>query len=105
VCRPLLAAGATEDDLARMSLGAAPPSPDRERLRARRRELGLPSSDDSPLLIDPATGRTVGAEALPLHLRRARLTRVSVESNAGICRGMLRERYGSRGVGELEESR
>jgi metal-sulfur cluster biosynthetic enzyme len=105
VCRPLLAAGATEDDLARMSLGAAPPSPDRERLRARRRELGLPSSDDSPLLIDPATGRTVSAEALPLHLRRARLTRVSVESNAGICRGMLRERYGSRGVGELEESR
>jgi metal-sulfur cluster biosynthetic enzyme len=105
VCRPLLAAGATEDDLARMSLGAAAPSPDRERLRARRRELGLPSSDDSPLLIDPATGRTVSAEALPLHLRRARLTRVSVESNAGICRGMLRERYGSRGVGELEESR
>jgi metal-sulfur cluster biosynthetic enzyme len=105
VCRPLLAAGATEDDLAQMSLGAAPPSPDRERLRARRRELGLLSSDDSPLLIDPATGRTVGAEALPLHLRRARLTRVSVESNAGICRGMLRERYGTRGVGELEESR
>ncbi|MDQ3628068.1 MAG: iron-sulfur cluster assembly protein, partial [Actinomycetota bacterium] len=34
VCRPLLAAGRTSDDLAGLTLGDAPPSADRERLRA-----------------------------------------------------------------------
>jgi metal-sulfur cluster biosynthetic enzyme len=94
VCRPLLAAGCTVDDLADLTLGEVPASADRERLRARRAELGLPAGDDAPLLLDPATGAAVGAQALPLHLRRARLTRVSVEANAGVCRGLLRERYG-----------
>jgi metal-sulfur cluster biosynthetic enzyme len=103
VCRPLLAAGRTTDDLAELTLGDAPPSADRERLRTRRAELGLPSSDESPLLVDARTGEAVGAQALPLHLRRARLTRVNAEANGSMCRGMLRERYGTRGEGELEE--
>ena len=30
---------------------------------------------------------------MPLHLRKAKLTRVSIEANSGICRGMLRHRY------------
>ena len=30
--------------------------PDRDRLRERRAELGLPAGDDSPLLVDPRTG-------------------------------------------------
>ena len=33
------------------------------------------------------------AGAVPLHLRKARTTRVSIEANGGICRGMLRHRY------------
>ncbi len=105
VCRPLLAAGRTAEDLAGLTLGDAPPSADRERLRARRAELGLPAGDDSALLVDAVTGEPVGVEALPIHLRRARLTRVSVEANSGVCRGMLRERYGTRGLGEVEEDR
>jgi metal-sulfur cluster biosynthetic enzyme len=96
VCRPLLAAGVTADELAELTLGDAPPSADRERLRSRRAELGLPSTDDSALLVDATTGDAVGAQALPLHLRRARLTRVSAEANGGVCRGLLRERYGAR---------
>lgn len=104
VCRPVLAAGRTSDELAGLTLGDAPPSADRERLRSRRAELGLPSSDDSPLLVDAKTGEAIGSSALPLHLRKARLTRVNTEANAGICRGMLRERYGTRGHGELEEA-
>ncbi|MDQ6848943.1 MAG: iron-sulfur cluster assembly protein [Actinomycetota bacterium] len=104
VCRPLLTAGRTSDELAGLTLGDVPPSADRERLRSRRAELGLPTSDDSPLLVDAKTGEAVGAQALPLHLRKARLTRVNTEANAGICRGMLRERYGTRGHGELEEA-
>ena len=100
VCRPLLAAGRTSDELAAMTLGDVPASDDRERLRARRAELGLPSSDGSPLLVDAVTGEAVGVDALPLHLRKARLTRVGAEANSGICRGMLRDRYDSPGLGE-----
>jgi metal-sulfur cluster biosynthetic enzyme len=96
VCRPMLAAGRSSDDLAELTLGDVPPSDDRERLRSRRAELGLPSTDDSALLIDASSGEAVGPQALPLHLRRARLTRISVEANGGVCRGLLRERYGTR---------
>jgi metal-sulfur cluster biosynthetic enzyme len=103
VCRPLLAAGKTTDDLAELTLGEVPPSADRERLRSRRAELGLPSGDDSALLVDATTGEAVGAQALPLHLRRARLTRVSAEANSGMCRAMLRDRYSTPGQGEKEE--
>ena len=53
----------------------------------------LPAGDDAALAIDPVTGERVTADAMPLHLRKARLTRVSIEANAGICRGMLRHRY------------
>ncbi|MDQ3627733.1 MAG: hypothetical protein M3419_02765, partial [Actinomycetota bacterium] len=72
-------------------------------------ELGLPAGDDSPLLVDAVTGAAVGAQALPLHLRRARLTRVSAEANSGVCRGMLRARYGTpwtdpRGIDVEEEA-
>jgi metal-sulfur cluster biosynthetic enzyme len=103
VCRPLLTAGRTMDDLAEMSLGDVPPSADLDRLRARRAELGLPASDDSALLVDAKTGQAVGVQALPLHLRKARLTRVNTEANGSVCRGMLSHRYASRGEGQLEE--
>ena len=53
-------------------------------------------------MIDPVTGEAIGSNALPLHLRRARLTAVSLDANAGVCRGMLQARYGSSGVGEHE---
>ncbi len=94
VCRPLLAAGSSPEDLVALRLGSAPPSGDLDRLRSRRAELGLPAGDDDPLVIDP-TGRAVGLEALPLYLRRARTTRVSIEANAGYCRGLLAQRYSS----------
>jgi metal-sulfur cluster biosynthetic enzyme len=103
VCRPLLAAGADPAGLLGLRLGELPPSGPLRRLRQRRAELGLPAGDDAPLVIDPVTGARVGADSLPLHLRRARTTRISIESNASICRGMLRHRYGSSGLGEEDE--
>lgn len=103
VCRPLLAEGRTTDDLAGLTLGEVPPSADLERLRSRRAELGLPSGDGSPLLVDATTGEGIGAGALPQHLRRTRLTRVNTEANGSMCRGMLLHRYGTRGQGEMEE--
>jgi metal-sulfur cluster biosynthetic enzyme len=103
VCRPLVAAGRTPDELAALTLGDVPASRDLERLRERRSELGLPSGLADPLLVDPVSGEAVGVEALPLHLRRARLTRVGAEANSSMCRGMLRERYATRGEGQTEE--
>jgi metal-sulfur cluster biosynthetic enzyme len=79
--------------LTELTLGDVPASAALDRLRRRRVELGLPAGDDASLLIDPVTGGPVTAEAAPLHLRRARVTAVSIEANASICRGMLRHRY------------
>jgi len=101
VCRPLLAAGKDPAALLAMTLGEVPPSRALDRLRARRAELGLPAGDDARLLIEPRTGAPVAAESVPLHLRKARLTRVSIEANGAICRGMLQHRYNNtKGQGE-----
>jgi metal-sulfur cluster biosynthetic enzyme len=100
VCRPLLAAGQDAAALLAMTLGEVPPSRALTRLRERRAELGLPAGEDAPLLIDPATGAPVESSAVPLHLRRAKVTRVSIEANAGICSGMLRFRYDTPGQGQ-----
>ena len=103
VCRPLLAAGASRASLLTMTLGEVPASGALDRLRQRRAELGLSSGPGAPLLIDPATGERIREEAAPLHLRRARSTRVSIEANSSICRGMLRHRYDSAGLGQAPE--
>jgi len=103
VCRPLLKAGHKPAELHSMTLGKLPPSTALDRLRQRRAELGLAAGDDSPLVIDPHTGTAVGSAGLALHLRRAQTTRVSIEANAGICRGMLRHRYSTSGQGEEAE--
>jgi metal-sulfur cluster biosynthetic enzyme len=93
VVRPLMRDGATPEQVAAMTLGDAPATDDLRRLRARRRELGIPSEDSDPLVVDPS-GATVGVEALPLHLRKARSYQVGVDANTSICRGQLAVRYG-----------
>jgi metal-sulfur cluster biosynthetic enzyme len=103
VCRPLLAAGLEAAALLAMTLGEVPPSRALTRLRERRAELGLPADSSAPLLIDPVTGASVCADALPLHMRRARVTQTSLEANSGICRGMLRHRYDTPGQGEEDQ--
>jgi metal-sulfur cluster biosynthetic enzyme len=104
VCRPLLAAGHDQAALLAMTLREVPPSRALSRLRERRAELGLPADDAAPLLIDPVTGARVSADALPLHLRKAQVTRISIDANSGICRGMLRHRYDTPGQGEAPEA-
>jgi metal-sulfur cluster biosynthetic enzyme len=93
VCRPLLAAGRSPASLTGLTLGDVPDSRPLRRLRARRAELGLPAGDDAPLLIEPGTGAPVSLADLPLHLRKAKLTRTSIDANGSICRGMLAHRY------------
>jgi metal-sulfur cluster biosynthetic enzyme len=93
VCRPLLKAGVTPEELTVLTLGVLPPTEQLQRLKNRRAELALPADDNSPLLIDPATGKTVTPEAVPLHLRKARVTRAGIEANTSICSGMFKVRY------------
>ena len=100
VCRDLQARGTDPGRLTSLTLGEVPASAALERLVRRRAELGLPAGDDALLLLDPATGEPVSDAALPVHLRRARLTRISIEANGSICRGMLGHRYDTPGVGE-----
>jgi len=92
VARPLVDAGATPEDLVGLTLGEVPPSPELERLRARRAAVGLPAGDGAPLLIHP-DGAPVTTAQVPLHLRRARLTRVGIEANGEYCKQLLEKRY------------
>ena len=103
LCRSLLADDRAPRDLARMSLGDVPSSANFETYLDRREELGLDVSLEAPLVVDP-DGRRVPEEAVVEHLRFARTVRVSIEGNAGLCRGLLEVRYGGeRGVGERQE--
>jgi metal-sulfur cluster biosynthetic enzyme len=92
VVRPLLAAGVPPDRLVGMTMGDAPASVDRERLRSRRLELGIPSSDDDPLLVHP-DGTSVAGTEVTVHLGRARTVRVSIDANGEYCRQLLSRRY------------
>ncbi len=99
VARPLVDAGVGPDELAASTLGSIPGSPALDRLRRRRAALGLPSDDAAPLLLHP-DGSRVAAAQVPLHLRRARLTRLGMEANGELCTSILRTRYkGTAGTG------
>ena len=93
VCRPLVDAGLTPAELAALTLGANPASPELDRLRQRRADLGLPADDDRPPAHRPGHPATASPNPRPLHLRRARLTRTGIDANTTICSGMLKARY------------
>ena len=96
VCRPLLAGGTPPERLRELTLGDVPPSRELNRLRERRAELGLPAGDAALLLIDPVSGAAVAADAVPLHLRKARVTRAGIDANTSICSGMFAHRYANQ---------
>lgn len=99
LCRALLAGGLTPERLAATRLRDVPPSEERDIYLDRRAELGYGTGGDEPLLID-AWGRPVPPEQAALQLRRGRTTRVSIDGNAGFCRGLLATRYGTPDVRE-----
>jgi metal-sulfur cluster biosynthetic enzyme len=92
VARPLVDAGVGPDELAQLTLGSSPDSTELARLRERRAALGLPADDGAPLLIHP-DGSRVSSAQVPLHLRRARLTRLGIEANGELCKSFLKTRY------------
>ncbi|MCM3845883.1 iron-sulfur cluster assembly protein [Pseudonocardia sp. DR1-2] len=96
VARPLVDAGRGPDELAGLTLGelvgTEADTEELTRMRTRRRAIGLPASDDAPLLVH-SDGTAVTVEQVPLHLRRARLQRVGIETNGEYCKGLLKIRY------------
>ena len=90
--RPAELAGLTLGDAAAVARPGPAAGPAGRARAARRRRRRRCSSTRRPA---PRRRR----RRLPLHLRRARLTRVSIEANSGICRGMLRHRYATSGEG------
>ena len=80
-------------DLAGLTLGALPESPEARAYLAIRAELGLDCSPEAPAVTDADGQPVADVEA---HLRRARMTRISLESNTALCRGLFEERYGGQ---------
>jgi metal-sulfur cluster biosynthetic enzyme len=89
LARALLGPGGDPAGLGAVTLADLPPGADAELYLERRAELGLPCAPGDPFLVD-----TAGRPADPVDaLRRGRTTRVSIEGNAGFCRGLLATRY------------
>jgi metal-sulfur cluster biosynthetic enzyme len=93
VCQALLADGLGADGIAALTVAELPEGPEAERCVELRRELGLPHGPSSPALV-AGDGAKLCAESLDMLLRRARLVSLSLEGNGGLCRSLLRVRYG-----------
>lgn len=83
--------GRSEESVAEITLGDLPDDEYTAALRRRRAVLGLPDRPDARVLVDHE-GRP--PDDVPLALRRARSTRISIDGNAHFCRGLLATRYG-----------
>jgi metal-sulfur cluster biosynthetic enzyme len=81
----------SEESLGDVTLRDLPDDDHTAALRRRRRVLGLPDRPDARVLVDHE-GRPPAD--VPLALRRARSTRISIDGNAHFCRGLLATRYG-----------
>jgi metal-sulfur cluster biosynthetic enzyme len=103
LCAELLRRGRTQEGLTEVRVGDLadlPAADDVATYLDRRRELGLDTAADAPFLIDP-DGNPIPVESVPDHLLMARMVRLSIEGNAGLCRALLDARYG---LGAREEA-
>lgn len=98
----LRAQGVDGAALCAMRVGALPAGPETAVYLQRREELGLPVGPDAALVVD-AAGRIVAPDELDDHLARIRTVSVSIEGNAGFCRGLLRTRYGDTAPARADE--
>jgi metal-sulfur cluster biosynthetic enzyme len=93
LCEALLAEGDTAEEVTARRVRDLPDRPDARRCLELRRDLGIAYGDEAPAFVLP-NGAPVAAEALGRWLRTARLVRMSLEVNGGICRSLLEVRHG-----------
>ena len=92
VSRLMTTTGVGVDGLDGLRLDGLLPGREKDALVRRRAEIGLGVGGQDLVLVDEA-GRPFPREAIPLRLRFARTTRISIDGNAHFCRGLLRTRY------------
>jgi metal-sulfur cluster biosynthetic enzyme len=93
LCQALLAGGASPEDVVAQRVADLPDTAEAVRCLELRAALGLPHGADAPALV-AGDGAPLPAEDLHTWLRRARLVSLSLEANGGMCRDLLRVRYG-----------
>jgi len=94
LCEALLNDGATPEEVAARRVEDLPDDvPDTQRCLELRRQLGLAHDAAEPAFVLPS-GEPVPAAELKRWLRTARLVRMSLEVNGGICRSLLQIRHG-----------
>ena len=94
LCEALLADGDSPEEIAARRVADLPDdAPDARRCIELRRRLGLNHDPGSPAFVLPS-GEPVPASGLRRWLRTARLVRMSLEVNGGICRSLLRVHRG-----------
>lgn len=90
----------SEEDLGEVTLEDLPAGRHTEALLRRRQALGLSTTRDARVLVDHE-GHPYEPAQVPLALRRARVTRISIDGNAHFCRGLLRTRYEGSGANQV----
>jgi metal-sulfur cluster biosynthetic enzyme len=93
LCETMLGAGRSAEEITARRLADLPDVPDARRCAELRRQLELPHGPADPAFVLP-TGEPLAAAELTRWLRTARLMRVSLEVNGGICRSLLRVHRG-----------
>lgn len=86
-----------ESDLGKVCITDLPAGRTTEALLRRRAALGLPVSPEAIVLVTHE-GQPYLPDEVPMALRRARATRISIDGNAHFCRGLLRTRYPDSGA-------
>ena len=92
LCEALLAEGASPEEVTARRVADLPDDPEARRCIELRAHLGLARDADAPAFVRP-DGEPIAAADLRHWLRIARLIRLSLETNGGICRSLLRVRY------------
>jgi metal-sulfur cluster biosynthetic enzyme len=93
LCERLLSGGATPEQVTERQVADLPDVRDARRCVELRRHLGLPFAGDTPAFVLP-DGQPVLAGDLKRWLRTARLMRMNLEVNGGVCRSLLQFRHG-----------
>ena len=82
----------SESELGSVRLCDLPDDATTASLRHRRTAIGLGNHPTAPVLVDHH-GVVFAPGDVPMALRRARATRISIDGNAHFCRGLLATRY------------
>lgn len=92
VCERLLAGGMPRERVTRLRVADLPDLPEARRALELRAQLGIATAPDAPAFVTP-NGEPVAPDQLERWLRGARLVRLSLEANGGICRDLLKVRH------------